>query len=147
MFETQAKNHERLVKVLMVDDNRDDVFLMREHLKEFVCPVHMCVAYDGEEALNALRQSLCFSAKQDPDFILLDLGLPKKDGHEVLVEIKKDPGLKHIPVLVLTSSTNRQDMATAYQNQASSYILKPDNLGNYAALVKDIEEFWLKNIA
>jgi chemotaxis family two-component system response regulator Rcp1 len=133
------------IKVLMVEDNQSDVVLMKEHLKHFTFPVQMCVAYDGEEALTVLRHSLCFSAKQDPDFILLDLNLPRMDGHEVLAEIKGDPGLKHIPVLILTSSTNEQDRSSAYRNHAASYFLKPAGLDRYPSLVKSIQEFWLKN--
>jgi|SRR6185295_514243 len=138
---------ERQVKVLMVEDNPSDVSLMKAHLKEFAFPIQMCVAHDGEAALTSLRQSLCFTAKQDPDFILLDLSLPKKSGGEVLAEIKGDPGLRHIPVLILTSSTNEKDMQMAYQNQAARYLLKPDNLEHYVGLVKTLEEFWLKNSA
>lgn len=136
---------ENPVKVLMVEDNQADIFLMKEHLKHFMFPLHLCVARDGEEALTSLRQSLCFTAKQDPDFILLDLNLPKMDGREVLAEIKRDPGLRHIPVLILTSSTNEQDRASAYENHAASYILKPNNLEHYPAVIKSIEEFWMRN--
>src|SRR5580692_2086475 len=121
MTTVQAPNPETPIKVLMVEDNQSDVVLMKEYLKEFTFPVQMCVARDGEEALTFLRRSLCFSAKQDPDFILLDLNLPKKDGHEVLAEIKGDPGLKHIPVLILTGSTNEQDRSKACLNHAASY--------------------------
>jgi two-component system, chemotaxis family, response regulator Rcp1 len=147
MLKSQPRNPEKPVKVLMVEDNQADVFLMKEYLKEFMFPLHICVARDGEEALTALRQSLCFSSKQDPDFILLDLNLPKMDGREVLAEIKGDPSLKHIPVLILTSSTNEQDRTTAFQNRASSYLQKPNSLENYTTVVKSIEEFWLKNIS
>jgi chemotaxis family two-component system response regulator Rcp1 len=147
MTKAQALNPEKSIKVLMVEDNQSDVFLMKEHLKEFTFPVQMCVAYDGEEALNFLRHSLCFTAKQDPDFILLDLNLPKMDGHEVLAEIKRDPGLKHIPVMILTSSTNEQDRSKAGLNHANSYFLKPAELDSYPSLVKSIQESWLKNIS
>jgi chemotaxis family two-component system response regulator Rcp1 len=139
-----APNPGKPVKVLMVEDNNADVFLMKELLKDFLFPVNMCVAHDGEEALTVLRHSLCFSAKQDPDFILLDLNLPKMDGHEVLAEIKRDPGLKHIPILVLTSSTNEQDRISAYENKAAGFLQKPNGLEHYPTLVKNIEEFWLK---
>jgi chemotaxis family two-component system response regulator Rcp1 len=147
MTEGQIRNPEKPVKVLMVEDNQADVFLMKEYLKEFLFPLHICVARDGEEALTALRQSLCFTSKQDPDFILLDLNLPKKDGREVLAEIKGDPGLKHIPILILTSSTNEQDRTTAYQNHATRYLQKPNSLEHYTTMVKSIEEFWLKKIS
>jgi two-component system, chemotaxis family, response regulator Rcp1 len=147
MIKSQTRNPEKPVNVLMVEDNQADVFLMKEYLKEFMFPLYLCVARDGEEALTALRQSLCFSSKQDPDFILLDLNLPKMDGREVLAEIKGDPGLKHIPVLILTSSTNEQDRTTAYENHATCYLQKPNSLEHYTTVVKSIEEFWLKNIS
>lgn len=146
VLKTQESNSENSIKVLMVEDSQADIFLMKEHLKGSIYPLHICVARDGEEALAALRQSLCFPAKQDPDIILLDLNLPKMDGREVLAEIKGDPGLKHIPVLVLTSSTNEQDRTAAFQNHASSYLQKPDSLEHYPTVVKSIEEFCLKNI-
>ena len=147
MITSQPLNTRKPVNVLMVEDNQADVFLMKEYLKEFIFPLHICVARDGEEALTALRQSLCFSSKQDPDFILLDLNLPKMDGREVLAQIKADPGLKHIPVLILTSSTNEQDKITAHQNHATRYLQKPNSLEHYTTVVKSIEEFWLKNIS
>ncbi len=146
MTKTQKPKSENPFKILMVEDSQADIFLMKEYLKDFNVPLQICVARDGEEALSALRQSLCFPSKQDPDFILLDLNLPKMDGREVLAQIKGDPGLKHIPVLVLTSSTNEQDRAMALQNHASSYLQKPLSLDLYPTVVKSIEEFCLKNI-
>jgi two-component system, chemotaxis family, response regulator Rcp1 len=145
MKEEKEMDAERSVKVLMVEDSSADIFLIKEHLKQFKYPLQICVARDGEEALASLRQSLCFTGKQDPDFILLDLNLPKMDGRQVLAEIKNDPGLKHIPVLILTSSTNEQDRATAHANHADSYIQKPSNLEHYPAVVRSIEEFWSRN--
>jgi len=140
----QTPNKEKTIRVLLVEDNQSDVFLIKDNLKEFTFPVQMCVASDGEAALAALRRSLCFSAKQDPDFILLDLSLPKMNGHEVLAEIKNDPGLRHIPVLVLTGSTNENDRDAAYKSNAG-FLLKPSQMEQYPSVVKSIEEFWLKN--
>jgi len=145
MREEKEIDTEKPVKVLMVEDSPADIFLIKEHLKEFKYPLQLCVARDGEEALASLRQSLCFTAKQDPDLILLDLNLPKMDGRQVLAEIKNDPGLRHIPVVILTSSTNELDRATARANRADSYIQKPSNLEHYPAVVRSLEEFWARN--
>ncbi len=147
MDEAKTTDLETPIRVLMVEDNQAEIFLMKEHLKDFSRPLQLCVARDGEEALTALRRSLCFTAKEDPDFILLDLNLPKLDGRKVLAEIKSDPGLKHIPVLVLTSSTNEQDRTSAYLNHANRYFQKPTDLDHYGSLVKSIEDFWVKNVS
>jgi len=144
-MQVKAKNFKRPVKILMVEDNYADVDMMKRCLKESMLPIDMQVVIDGEKALETLRQSVHFSARQDPDFVLLDLNLPKKSGHEVLAEIKRDPGLRHIPVLIMSCSSDQNDVEKAYRNQADLYIVKPEGLDGYFEVLKNIEDFWMKN--
>lgn len=129
----------------MVEDNYADIDMMKRYLRESVFPITVEVAVDGEDALTVLRQSRDFTAREDPDFILLDINLPKKNGLELLAEIKGDSGLKHIPVVVLSCSSNENDIERAYRNRADLYIVKPENLDQYADVVKSIDDFWIKN--
>jgi two-component system, chemotaxis family, response regulator Rcp1 len=140
------KTKKRPVNLLIVEDNLGDVFLMNELLKTSRFPIRVCLTRDGDEALDALRQSRCFPDKVEPDLILLDLNLPRMDGREVLAEIKRDPGFKHIPVLIVTSSQNEKDAAMAYQNQAEFYVLKPMDIDHFAVVMEYIENFWIKNV-
>jgi CheY-like chemotaxis protein len=133
----------RPVEVLLVEDNPGDVRLTQEALKESSLPVHLNVARDGVEALEFLHKTHAFADAPQPDLILLDLNLPRKNGREVLSEVKADPKLKRIPVLVMTTSRDRQDIQKAYQLNANSYITKPMDLDAFLHIVKSIEEFWL----
>jgi two-component system, chemotaxis family, response regulator Rcp1 len=135
---------EKAIKILLVEDNRSDVVLMRRLLEKCRFPVDLQVVRDGEEALASLRKSAGFDGKEDPDLVLLDLGLPKIDGHQVLEAIKNSPGLKHLPVFILSSSNADQDVATAFQNKASLYIVKPMDLDQFNTVVEKIEKFWLE---
>jgi CheY-like chemotaxis protein len=141
----KTKNFKKQVKILMVEDNYADIDMMKRYLRESVFPITVEVAVDGEDALTVLRQSRDFTAREDPDFILLDINLPKKNGLELLAEIKGDSGLKHIPVVVLSCSSNENDIERAYRNRADLYIVKPENLDQYADVVKSIDDFWIKN--
>ncbi len=134
----------RPVEVLLVEDNPGDIRLTQEALKESTLRVHLNVAKDGVEALSFLRHSEPFADAPKPDLILLDLNLPRKNGREVLSEVKADPELKRIPVLVMTTSRDRQDVAGAYQLNANCYIAKPVDLDAFLHIVKSIEEFWLR---
>jgi len=128
--------------ILLVEDNPGDVRLLQEGLREDKLLYKMHVARDGEEAMDFLRRRGEYSGAPRPDLILLDLNLPKKDGREVLAEVKSDPRLKKIPVVVLTTSDAEQDILMTYESYASCYITKPVNLEQFIKVVKSIESFW-----
>ncbi len=136
----------RPLQLLLVEDNPGDVRLTREALKSGEVAVNLSVAKDGVEAIDFLRKRGEFEAAPDPDLILLDLNLPRKNGREVLSEIKSDPDLKKIPVLVLTTSRADQDVHRAYSLNANCYITKPMDLDEFLRIVRSIEEFWLKTV-
>jgi two-component system, chemotaxis family, response regulator Rcp1 len=131
----------RSLRILLVDDSPSDVRLIREALKDASVPVQITVARDGIEATEYLRQSETGEALR-PDLVLLDLNLPRKNGKEVLAEIKASPNLKQIPVLVMTSSRADEDIAQAYSLSANCYITKPADLQEYVHVVRAIEDFW-----
>lgn len=131
------------VKILLIEDNLGDIRLIEEVFKDAQIDNQMQVALDGEMALEMLRKEGEHSHAPRPDLILLDLNLPKKDGREVLKEIKADKSLKCIPVLVLTTSTAENDLVEAYQNNANCYITKPIDLNHFIKVVGIIEDFWL----
>jgi two-component system, chemotaxis family, response regulator Rcp1 len=130
------------VEVLLVEDNPGDVRLTREALKEGKLRVNLHVAPDGVEALAFLRRQGRYVDAIRPDLILLDLNLPKKDGREVLQEIKRDDALRTIPVVILTSSQAEQDIARAYDLHANCYVTKPVDLDQFINVVRSIEDFW-----
>ena len=132
----------RTVEILLVEDNPGDVGLTRETLSDSKLINHMSVAENGVEAMAFLRREGKYAGATRPDLILLDLNLPKKDGREVLAEIKADEQLRRIPVLVLTTSSAEQDILRTYDLHANCYITKPVNLDQFVAVVKAIEEFW-----
>jgi two-component system, chemotaxis family, response regulator Rcp1 len=136
----------RPIELLLVEDNPGDVRLTQEALKEGGLPVHLSVAYDGVEALDFLFHRGPYGKAPVPDLILLDLNLPRKNGREVLSEIKEDPDLKRIPVLVMTTSHAEQDIQKAYSLNANCYITKPMDLDEFLRIVHSIEEFWLKTV-
>ena len=133
----------RPVEILLVEDNPGDVRLTIEALRESKVVNNLNVARDGVEALAYLRREGQFDNAVRPDLILLDLNLPKKDGREVLAEIKADPGLRTIPVVVLTTSRAEQDVLRSYELQANCFITKPVDLEQFITVVKSIEDFWL----
>lgn len=128
--------------ILLVEDNRADVVLIREALRDADIPNELLVAKDGIEALEILYKKGNFSASPTPDLIILDLNLPRKNGIEVLSEIKNDRDLKMIPVIILTSSRSENDITKTYGLHANSYIAKPIDFENFIQIVKSIEEFW-----
>ena len=133
------------VRLLMVEDSPSDVRLIREALKETVNPVQIIVARDGVEATDYLRK--CKTKEEAwPDLILLDLNLPRKNGREVLAEVKFDPQLKKIPVLIMTSSRDEDDITQAYSLNANCYIRKPSDLTEYVNVVRAIENFWFMTV-
>jgi two-component system, chemotaxis family, response regulator Rcp1 len=133
----------RPIEILLVEDNPGDVRLTMEGLNEGKVRNNLHVARDGVEALEFLRRAGRFKDSVRPDLILLDLNLPRMDGREVLAEIKADPQLKTIPVVVLTTSRAEQDVLHSYQLQANCYITKPVDLDQFITVVKSIEDFWL----
>lgn len=134
------------IEVLLVEDNRGDVRLMQEGLKEATVPNNLRVVGDGAEALAYLHREGRYTDAVMPDLILLDLNLPRKNGHEVLAAIKTDPGLKRIPVIVLTSSESERDILKSYELLANCYIAKPASFDQFMAVVKRIEDFWLTTV-
>ena len=132
----------RPVEILLVEDNPGDIRLTRETLKDSKLLNRMSVAVDGVEAMAYLRQEGQYAMATRPDLILLDLNLPKKDGRQVLAEIKADEQLRRIPVVVLTTSSAQQDIVKTYDLHANCYITKPVNLDQFGAVVRAIEAFW-----
>jgi chemotaxis family two-component system response regulator Rcp1 len=130
------------IEVLLVEDNPGDVRLTREALKEGKVRNNLSVVQDGVEALAFLRREGQYADAPRPDVILLDLNLPRKDGREVLEEVKADPALRAIPVVILTSSDAERDIAQAYALHANCYITKPVDLDQFITVVKSIEDFW-----
>jgi two-component system, chemotaxis family, response regulator Rcp1 len=132
------------IEILLVEDNPGDVRLTREALKDGKIVNNLHVAENGVEALAFLRREGKYHDAVRPELILLDLNLPKKDGREVLAEIKADKDLKRIPVVILTSSEAEQDIVKSYNLHANCYVTKPVDLDQFITVVKSIEHFWLK---
>ena len=131
------------VEILLVEDNPGDVRLTQEVLRDGKVRNNMSVVMDGVDAISFLQQTGEYAGAPRPDIILLDLNLPKKDGREVLAEIKADPDLKHIPVVVLTTSSAEQDIFRSYDLHANCYITKPVDLDQFIRVIRSIEDFWL----
>ncbi|MGH9744747.1 MAG: response regulator [Candidatus Acidiferrales bacterium] len=139
MFELQSE----LVDILLVEDNAGDVRLTKEVLRDSKVRNNLTVATNGEEALSCLHKRGKFKDCNRPDLILLDLNLPIKDGREVLAEIKADPDLKRIPVVILTTSKAEEDILKTYNLHANCYVTKPVDLDQFVTVVKSLEDFWL----
>jgi CheY-like chemotaxis protein len=133
----------RPIEILLVEDNPGDVRLTKEALKLGKVSNHLNVAEDGEQALAFLRREGPYAQAPNPDLILLDLNLPKKNGREVLEEIKADPSLRRIPVVILTVSEAEQDILKSYNLHANCYITKPVDLDKFLTVIQSIEDFWL----
>lgn len=131
------------IEILLVEDNPGDVRLAREALKENKVRNNLHVIEDGESAMEFLRKQGKYQNATRPDLILLDLNLPKKDGREVLAEIKEDPDLKRIPVVMLTISKAEEDIIRAYDSHVNCYITKPIDLDQFIKVVRSVEDFWL----
>lgn len=132
----------RAVEILLVEDSPGDVRLTQEALKDSKLLNNLSVVRDGVEAMAFLRREGDYTEAVRPDLILLDLNLPRKDGREVLQEIKFDDDLKRIPVVVLTTSANEKDILTTYNLHANCYITKPVDFMQFISVVKSIENFW-----
>lgn len=131
------------IEILLVEDNPGDVRLTKEALKDNKVRNNLTVVEDGVEAMSFLRREGKYIGSPRPDLILLDLNLPKKDGREVLSEIKADEHLRRIPVVVLTTSKAEEDILRAYDLNANCYITKPVDFDQFIRVVKTIEDFWL----
>jgi chemotaxis family two-component system response regulator Rcp1 len=131
------------IEVLLVEDSPGDVRLTREAFKDAKVHINLHVASDGAKAMAFLKREGEYANAPRPDLVLLDLNLPKKDGREVLEEIKESPSLKTIPVVVLTTSSSEADVLRSYQLHANCYITKPVGLEGFLAVVKSIDSFWL----
>jgi chemotaxis family two-component system response regulator Rcp1 len=133
-------------EVLLVEDSPGDVRLTQEAFRDFDKSVHLHVAVDGVDAMAFLERRGVHANAPRPDFILLDLNLPKMDGREVLARIKSDENLRAIPTVILTTSDAETDVANSYKLQANCYLSKPVQLDEFESLVKSITEFWLTKV-
>lgn len=131
------------IEILLVEDNPGDVRLAVEALRDAKVANRLHIVEDGVEAMSFLRRQDRYADVPRPNLILLDLNLPRKDGREVLAEIKQDADLKRIPVVILTSSAAEQDVVQAYNLYANCYITKPMDLDQFLKVVRSIEDFWL----
>lgn len=131
------------VQILLVEDNPGDIRLTQEVLKDGKICNNLSIVMDGEEAMSFLKKTDKYKDAVTPDIILLDLNLPKKDGRQVLAEIKSDPVLKIIPVIVLTTSSAEQDILNTYANHANAYITKPVDFDQFINVIRNFENFWL----
>jgi chemotaxis family two-component system response regulator Rcp1 len=132
--------------IFLVEDNKADVRLIQEAFKNSSLPHEMLAVRDGIEAMAFLRREGEYNTAPRPDLILLDLNLPRKDGREVLAEIKNDSKLKRIPVIVLTTSQNEDDIFHSYDLHVNCYITKSRNISQLFKIVKRIEDFWLETV-
>jgi two-component system, chemotaxis family, response regulator Rcp1 len=138
-----TKTGARAIEILLVEDSPSDTDLTLEALKDFKVRNHVSVVEDGVQALQFLRRQAPYEEAPRPDMIMLDLNLPRKDGREVLAEIKTDNDFKTIPIVVLTTSRAEQDILRAYQLSANCYITKPVDFNQFLDVVRSIESFWL----
>lgn len=134
------------IRILLVEDNAGDVRLTREAFKDAKVHLDLHVVCDGVEAMDFLHRREPYTGCPRPDLILLDLNLPRKDGREVLMEIKTDPCLKTIPVVVLTTSGSEEDIERSYELYANCYISKPVDLEGFLSVVRSIDDFWLSAV-
>jgi len=132
------------LKLLLVEDSPEDILLTEETLKDAAVETDLQVVNDGEEALAYLRREGPHSGASTPDLVLLDLNLPRKDGREVLAEVKADPELRKTPVIVLTTSASQEDLLESYDRHANAYVRKPVTIDRFAEVMKSIDSFWLR---
>ncbi|MEZ4934130.1 MAG: response regulator [Saprospiraceae bacterium] len=132
------------MNILLIEDNPGDVRLAQEAFKEGKINVQLNVVMDGLEAINYLRKIGNYENVDTPDLVLLDLNLPKKDGREVLGDIKADPKLRSIPVVILTTSNAEQDILNSYNLHVNCYINKPVDFDRFFDIIQKIEDFWLQ---
>jgi len=132
-----------LLDILLVEDDTGDIELITEAIQESKKSIRLNITRNGIEAINYLRHISPYESAHLPDLVLLDLNLPRKNGYEVLTDIRSDGTLKHIPVVVLTTSISEHDILAAYQSGANSYIPKPSGLDDYIHIIQTLSEFWM----
>lgn len=130
------------MKLLLVEDNEGDVRLIEEALKDARTPVSLMRAADGEEALSFLRREGAHARAPRPDLVLLDINLPGRNGLDILLEVKQDPALREIPVVMLTTSREPRDVRQSYDRHANSFISKPDDLEGLVRVVSMVQGYW-----
>lgn len=131
------------IHILLVEDNEGDILLTKEALEDAKIFVELSVVKDGNEAVHFLCKEGEYEMKKMPDLLLLDVNLPKKNGHEVLKYIKGNENFKHIPVIMLTTSSSEKDINRSYSNYANCYITKPVEVNDFLSVVATIENFWI----
>ncbi len=137
----------KLIEVLLVEDSAEDVDLIKEAFNHSSFQVRLTVADDGEKAMHYLyKQKRPLDKMERTDLIILDLNLPKKNGLDILMEIKKDENLRSIPVVIFTTSRSPEDIVKAYSNHTNCYICKPPNFESFIYAIKKIEDFWFKTV-
>lgn len=130
------------IKVLLVEDNEGDILLTVDALKEGKLAKKVTVVKDGWEAIQYIENREPYSQNEEPDLILLDVNLPKVNGHEVLQQIRANSKKSHIPIIMLTTSSSQDDIIKSFKNQADLYIAKPINAGDFARVIDTIDAFW-----
>lgn len=133
----------KAIHILLVEDNEGDILLTKEALEDAKIYVKLSIAKDGKEAMDFINKQGKYIDAELPDLLLLDVNLPKKNGHEVLKYIKNNENLKHIPVIMLTTSSSEKDINLAYHNYVSCYITKPVDVNDFLGVVTTIENFWV----
>ena len=139
-----ADKNSKLAHILLVEDNEGDVLLTLEAFEECKLKTEVSVVRNGKEAIDFIFKKGEFIDAKKPDLILLDINLPIYNGHEVLKEVKADPELKKIPIVILTTSSNEKDLNTAYKNNCNSYVKKPLHMNEFLEAILKIEQFWLQ---
>ena len=133
----------KTIHILLIEDNEGDILLTKEAFEDAKILNTLSIARDGQEAIFFLDKKGSFSDVASPDLILLDVNLPKKNGHEVLQYIKSNEKIRHIPVIMLTTSSSERDITLSYKNHANCFITKPVEVDDFMAAISKIEDFWL----
>jgi chemotaxis family two-component system response regulator Rcp1 len=133
----------RPVHILLVEDNEGDILLTKEALEDAKILITLSVVKDGKEAIDFVNKQGLYTDVDQPDLLMLDVNMPKKNGHEVLKYIKSSESLRHIPVIMLTTSSSEKDINLSYNNYANCFITKPVEVNDFLAVVTTIENFWI----
>jgi chemotaxis family two-component system response regulator Rcp1 len=136
----------RQANILLIEDNSGDIWLTKEAFKQSKTDTNLEVVSDGVEAYDYLTNKPPFEEKPQPDLILLDLNLPKWDGRDVLKKVKSDDALKHIPIIILTTSNAQKDVVNCYKLHANCFITKPVDYESFFSIIKQIETFWIETV-